>query len=67
LGRVVALAPSSQRVGVLRACPGMTVLSAGIKRTTMAQPGFYFTLDAPLVSIIGLYSNCSSCITSSFA
>jgi hypothetical protein len=38
--------------------PGMTVLSAGIKRTTMTQPGVYFTLDAPLVSIIGLYSNC---------
>jgi hypothetical protein len=24
----------------------------------MTQPGVYFTLDAPLVSIIGLYSNC---------
>ena len=24
----------------------------------MIQPGVYFTLDAPLVSIIGLYSNC---------
>jgi hypothetical protein len=38
--------------------PGRTDLSAGIKRTTMTQPGVYFTLDAPLVSIIGLYSNC---------
>jgi hypothetical protein len=24
----------------------------------MTQPGVYFTLDAPLVSIIGLYTNC---------
>ena len=28
-----------------------------ISRTTMTQPGSYFTLDAPCVSIIGLYSN----------
>jgi calcineurin-like phosphoesterase family protein len=28
-----------------------------IGRTTMTQPGVYFTLDAPCVSIIGLYSN----------
>ena len=33
--------------------------AGGIQRTTMNQPGVYFTLDAPLVSIIGLYSNCS--------
>ena len=33
--------------------------SGGILRTTMTQPGVYFTLDAPFVSIIGLYSNCS--------
>src|SRR5260370_19939618 len=26
-------------------------------RTVMTQPGVYFTLDAPFVSIIGLYSN----------
>jgi len=32
--------------------------SGGILRTAMIQPGVYFTLDAPLVSIIGLYSNC---------
>ena len=30
----------------------------GIARTTLTQPGVFFTLDAPLVSIIGLYSNC---------
>jgi hypothetical protein len=28
-----------------------------IARTVMTQPGVYFTLDAPFVSIIGLYSN----------
>jgi Calcineurin-like phosphoesterase len=33
--------------------------AGGISRTTMIQPGVYFTLDAPFVSIIGLYSNCS--------
>ena len=26
-------------------------------RTTMDQPGVYFTLDAPFVSIVGLYTN----------
>ncbi len=31
----------------------------GIFRTTMTQPGVYFTLDAPFVKIIGLYSNTS--------
>jgi uncharacterized protein YukJ len=36
----------------------------GILRSTMTQPGVYFTLDAPLVSIIGLYSNYCSCTTS---
>jgi uncharacterized protein YukJ len=38
--------------------PQRWVGSGGILRTTMTQPGVYFTLDAPLVSIIGLYSNC---------
>jgi hypothetical protein len=31
----------------------------GFQRTTMNQPGVYFTLDAPFVKIIGLYSNTS--------
>ncbi len=31
----------------------------GCARTTMTQPGVYFTLDAPFVKIIGLYSNTS--------
>jgi hypothetical protein len=29
----------------------------GLRRTTMTQPGVYFAFDAPLVTIIGLYSN----------
>src|SRR5437868_1832317 len=29
----------------------------GISRTTMIQPGVYFTLEAPLVRILGIYSN----------
>ena len=33
--------------------------AGGLSRTTMIQPGVFFTLDAPFVSIIGLYSNCS--------
>lgn len=31
--------------------------AGGLVRTLMTQPGAYFTLDAPFVSIIGLYSN----------
>lgn len=31
----------------------------GHARTTMTQPGVYFTLDAPFVKFIGLYSNTS--------
>ena len=31
--------------------------AAGIARTAMTQPGVYFTLNAPFVKIIGLYSN----------
>jgi len=31
--------------------------AGGLLRTTMIQPGVYFTLDAPLVRIFGLYSN----------
>jgi kumamolisin len=39
------------------AAPGPSPDSGGLVRTTMNQPGVYFTLDAPFVSIIGLYSN----------
>jgi hypothetical protein len=38
--------------------PRYWAASGGIKRTTMIQPGVFFTLEAPFVSIIGLYSNC---------
>lgn len=31
--------------------------AGGLVRSLMTQPGAYFTLDAPFVSIIGLYSN----------
>jgi len=31
--------------------------SQGVARTTMDQPGVYFTLNAPFVKFIGLYSN----------
>lgn len=38
--------------------PGRWIGSGGVLRSAITQPGVYFTLDAPLVSIIGLYSNC---------
>jgi hypothetical protein len=34
----------------------------GCARTTMTQPGVYFTLDAPFLKIIGLYSNTSETV-----
>ncbi len=37
--------------------PGSSPDALGVARTTMTQPGVYFTLDAPCASIIGLYSN----------
>src|SRR6202034_3834254 len=37
--------------------PGLSPDSGGLIRSVMTQPGVYFTLDAPFVSIIGLYSN----------
>ncbi|HEY1749734.1 MAG TPA: DUF2278 family protein [Caulobacteraceae bacterium] len=37
--------------------PGYWDGFGAIQRSTMTQPGVYFCLDAPLVSIIGLYSN----------
>jgi hypothetical protein len=39
------------------AAPGASPDAGGLARTTMDQPGAYFTLDAPFVSIIGLYTN----------
>ncbi len=37
--------------------PAVSPDAGGLVRSTMTQPGVYFTLDAPFVSIIGLYSN----------
>jgi hypothetical protein len=37
--------------------PAQSPDAGGLVRSTMTQPGVYFTLDAPFVSIIGLYSN----------
>jgi kumamolisin len=39
------------------ATPGPSPDAGGLVRSAMNQPGVYFTLDAPFVSIIGLYSN----------
>jgi kumamolisin len=39
------------------ATPGPSPDSGGLVRSAMNQPGVYFTLDAPFVSIVGLYSN----------
>jgi hypothetical protein len=39
------------------AAPGPSPDSGGLVRSAMNQPGVYFTLDAPFVSIIGLYTN----------
>ena len=37
--------------------PGPAANAGGLLRSTMNQPGVYFTLQAPFVTIIGLYSN----------
>ncbi len=37
--------------------PGPSPDGGGLIRSVMTQPGVYFTLDAPFVSIIGIYSN----------
>jgi hypothetical protein len=37
--------------------PGPSLDSGTLVRSTMDQPGVYFTLDAPFVSIVGLYTN----------
>jgi hypothetical protein len=39
------------------ASPVVTPEAAGLVRTAMIAPGAYFTLDAPFVKILGLYSN----------
>ncbi|HEX5424024.1 MAG TPA: metallophosphoesterase [Candidatus Acidoferrales bacterium] len=37
--------------------PAVTAEAGSLHRTAMTQPGVYFTLDAPFVRIIGLFSN----------
>lgn len=39
------------------ASPVQSPDSGGLLRTTMIEPGVYFTLEAPFVRILGLYSN----------
>jgi len=39
------------------ATPTHSADALGIPRTTMIQPGVYYTFDAPFVRILGLYSN----------
>lgn len=39
--------------------PSNDPAAKGFARTTMTQPGVYFTLNAPFTKIIGLYSNTS--------
>lgn len=37
--------------------PAITAEARSLHRTAMVQPGVYFTLDAPFVRVIGLFSN----------
>jgi hypothetical protein len=39
------------------ASPAQSLDAGGLSRTTMIQPGVYFTLEAPFVRILSLYSN----------
>jgi hypothetical protein len=39
------------------AAPVHPAEAGGLARTAMTQPGVYFTLEAPFVTLIGLYSN----------
>jgi Calcineurin-like phosphoesterase/Iron/zinc purple acid phosphatase-like protein C len=39
------------------AAPAQSPDAGNLDRTTMIQPGVYFTLEAPFVRILGLYSN----------
>ncbi|HEX4211436.1 MAG TPA: metallophosphoesterase [Candidatus Binataceae bacterium] len=60
-GVVYANDPESTLEAFLRnfcaATPIQSPDSGGLLRTTMIQPGVYFTLEAPFVRILGLYSN----------
>jgi Calcineurin-like phosphoesterase len=64
-GMVFGPASSAPQVPTLAAflgnfcasAPGPSADAPNIARSVMTQPAVYFTLDAPFVSIIGLYSN----------
>ena len=60
-GVVWASDPSPTLAAFLRnfctAAPAQSPDSGGLVRTTMIQPGVYFTFDAPFVRILGVYSN----------
>jgi hypothetical protein len=64
-GAVFGNSPDLPKIPTLKAfvrnfcarTPGSSPDSGSLVRTTMNQPGVYFTLDAPFVSIIGLYTN----------
>lgn len=64
-GAVFGADPTQPQVPTLEAfvrnfcavTPGPSPDAGALVRSTMTQPGVYFTLDAPLISIIGLYTN----------
>jgi hypothetical protein len=64
-GMVFGASPDTPQVPTLTAflrnfcaaTPGKSPDAGDASRFTMDQPGVYFTLDAPFVSIIGLYTN----------
>jgi Calcineurin-like phosphoesterase len=64
-GAVFGPSPNTPQIPTLTAflrnfcaeAPGQSPDEGTLVRSTMTQPGVYFTLDAPFVSIIGLYTN----------
>jgi kumamolisin len=64
-GMVFGTSPDLPQVPTLTAflrnfcapAPATSPDAGGLVRSTMTQPSVYFTLDAPFVSIIGLYTN----------
>jgi hypothetical protein len=60
-GVVYATDPAPTLEAFLRnfcaASPAPSPDAGGLARTTMIEPGVYFTFDAPFVRILGLYSN----------
>ena len=60
LTMITQLEPPANRPQAKHFCalePTITPEAASLHRTAMTQPGVYFTLDAPFVRIIGLFSN----------